>query len=70
MPSGKLSTSFVLKMNPAIAFGATCGGLTSTLALGAITKLAKSDAPAMGDVGVYAFANIVLTVAGQLIMLL
>ena len=46
------------------------GGLTSTPALGVVTKLAKSNVPAMGYVGVYAFANIILTVAGQLMMLL
>lgn len=61
---------YVLKMNPAILLGAMCGGLTSTPALGVITKQAKSDIPAMGYVGVYAFANIILTVAGQLIMMM
>ncbi len=68
--AGILYGKHVLKMNPAILLGAMCGGLTSTPALGVITKQAKSDVPAMGYVGVYAFANIILTVAGQLIMLL
>jgi putative transport protein len=67
---GILYGKHVLKMNPAILFGAMTGGLTSTPALGVITKLARSNIPAMGYVGVYAFANIILTIAGQIIMLL
>jgi putative transport protein len=67
---GVLFGKIVLKMNPAILFGAITGGLTSTPALGVITKQAKSDIPAMGYVGVYAFANIILTVAGQLMMII
>lgn len=67
---GILYGRYVLKMNPAILFGAMTGGLTSTPALGVITKLARSNIPAMGYVGVYAFANIILTIAGQIIMLL
>ena len=68
--AGVVYGKYVLKMNPAILLGAMCGGLTSTPALGVITKQAKSDIPAMGYVGVYAFANIILTVAGQLIMMM
>lgn len=68
--AGILYGKYVLKMNPAILLGAMCGGLTSTPALGVITKQAMSDIPAMGYVGVYAFANIILTVAGQLIMMM
>ena len=67
--AGVLYGKYVLKMNPAVLLGAMCGGLTSTPALGMITKQARSDIPAMGYVGVYAFANIILTVAGQLIMM-
>ncbi len=67
---GILFGKMVLKMNPAILFGAMTGGLTSTPALGIVTKLAKSNVPAIGYVGVYAFANIILTMAGQFIMLL
>ena len=67
---GILYGRYVLKMNPAILFGAMTGGLTSTPALGVITKQARSNIPAMGYVGVYAFANIILTIAGQMIMLI
>ncbi len=66
--AGVLYGKYVLNMNPAILLGAMCGGLTSTPALGVITAQAKSDIPAIGYVGVYAFANIILTIAGQLIM--
>jgi len=66
--AGVLYGKYVLKMNPAIMLGSMCGGLTSTPALGVITAQAESDIPAIGYVGVYAFANIILTVAGQLIM--
>ncbi len=66
---GILYGKYVLKMNPAILMGAMCGGLTSTPALGVVTKLARSDIPAIGYVGVYAFANIILTLVGQLVML-
>lgn len=61
---------YVLKLNPAILFGAMTGGLTSTPALGIITEQAKSNAPAIGYAGTYAFASIILTLAGQIIMLL
>lgn len=66
---GILYGRYALKMNPAILMGAMCGGLTSTPALGVVTKLSKSDIPAIGYVGVYAFANIILTLVGQLVML-
>ena len=66
---GVLYGKYVLKINPAILLGAVCGGLTSTPALDVINKQAKSDIPAMGYVGVYAFSNIILAIAGQLIMI-
>ena len=66
--AGVLYGKYVLKMNPAILLGAVCGRLTSRPALDVINKQAKSDIPAMGYVGVYAFSNIVLAMAGQLIM--
>lgn len=67
---GILYGKYVLKMNPAILFGVMTGGLTSTPALGVVTKQAKSNIPAMGYVGVYAFANIILTIAGQIMVLI
>jgi putative transport protein len=67
--SGIYFGKYVLKMNPAILFGAMTGGLTSTPALAVVTKQAKSNVPAIGYVGVYAFANIILTLAGQIMMI-
>ena len=67
--SGIYFGKYVLKMNPAILFGAMTGGLTSTPALAVVTKQAKSNVPAIGYVGVYAFANIILTLAGQVMMI-
>jgi putative transport protein len=60
----------VLKMNPALLFGAVTGGLTSTPALGVVTKAADSAVPTLGYAGVYAFAVIILTVAGQVMILI
>jgi putative transport protein len=60
----------VLKMNPALLFGAVTGGLTSTPALGIVTKTANSPVPALGYAGVYAFAVIILTVTGQVMILI
>ena len=58
----------VLKMNPAILLGAIAGGMTSTPALGVVTTSAGSNVPGLGYAGVYAFAVILLTVTGQLMM--
>ncbi len=60
----------VLRMNAALLFGAVAGGLTSTPSLGVVTKAARSNVPALGYAGVYAFAVIILTVVGQLLMTL
>ena len=37
---------------------------------GIITAAAKSEAPALGYTGTYAFANVLLTVAGSVILVL
>jgi putative transport protein len=60
----------VLKMNPAETLGAVTGAMTSGAALSVVNDAAKSNAPALGYTGTYAFANVILTVAGTLIMLL
>jgi putative transport protein len=59
---------YVLKMNSAIVFGAVTGSMTSTAALTQITSQAKSTLPTIGYVGTYAFANVLLALAGSLIM--
>ncbi len=60
----------VLKMNPAETMGAVTGAMTSGAALSVVNDAAKSNAPALGYTGTYAFANVILTVAGTLIMLI
>jgi len=59
----------VLKLNPAETLGAVTGAMTSGAALSVVNDAAKSNAPALGYTGTYAFANVILTVAGTLIML-
>jgi putative transport protein len=59
---------WVLKMNPALLLGAMTGAMTSTPALGIVTRLAKSGLPAVGYAGTYPFANIVLTLVGTVLM--
>ena len=58
----------VLKMSPVILLGALAGSITSTPALVIINKGAKSSLPSLGYAGAYAFANILLTMIGQLVM--
>jgi putative transport protein len=60
---------YILKMHPAILMGAITGSMTSTPALVIVNNTAKSSLPALGYTGAYAFANIILTLAGQMIML-
>ena len=60
----------VLNLNPAEALGGVTGSMTSGAALSVVSEAAKSDVPALGYTGAYAFANVILTVAGTLIMLL
>jgi putative transport protein len=60
----------IMKMNGAILFGAVAGGLTSTPSLSVVTRAADSNVPALGYAGVYAFAIIMLTIAGQVMMMM
>ncbi|MEP4484891.1 MAG: TrkA C-terminal domain-containing protein [Halioglobus sp.] len=60
----------VLNLNPAEALGGVTGSMTSGAALSVVTGAAQSNVPALGYTGAYAFANVILTLAGTLIMLL
>ena len=60
----------ILRLNAAEALGGVTGAMTSGAALSVVTKEAESDAPALGYTGAYAFANVILTLAGTLIMLI
>jgi len=53
-----------------VLLGAITGAMTSTPALSIICEEAKSSVPALGYAGTYAFANVILTVAGTLMMVL
>ncbi len=58
-----------LRMNPALLLGALTGAMTSTPALGIVQHVSKSTVPALGYAGTYALANVLLTLAGTLLML-
>lgn len=59
----------ILGLNPAAVLGGVTGSMTSGAALSIVTEAAKSDAPSLSYTGAYAFANVILTLAGTLIML-
>jgi putative transport protein len=59
----------VLGLNPAELMGGLAGSMTSGAALQIVTSEAKSPVPALGYTGAYAFANVILTIAGSLILL-
>ncbi len=59
---------YLLRMNPALLMGAVTGSMTSTGALQQINKSAQSTLPTLGYVGAYAFANVLLTIAGSIAM--
>jgi len=66
---GYIFGSKVLKLNPVLLLGGITGSMTSGASLSIVTKAAQSQVPALGYAGAYAFANILLTVAGSLILL-
>ncbi len=59
----------ILKLNPVLLLGAITGAMTSGAALSVLTKATNSSVPLLGYTGSYAFANILLTIAGSLILL-
>jgi putative transport protein len=58
----------ILRFNAAIAFGAITGAMTSGAALSIVCKEADSNVPALGYTGTYAFANVLLTIAGTVVL--
>jgi putative transport protein len=58
-----------LKIEPVLLFGGITGAMTSGASLAVVTSAAKSSLPALGYTGTYAFANVLLMVAGSLILL-
>jgi putative transport protein len=67
---GYVAGRYLLKLNPALLLGALTGAMTSTPALNVVTEAAKSSVPALGYAGTYTFANVLLTFAGALMMVL
>ena len=59
----------ILKIHPVMLMGAITGSMTSGASLSIVTGLARSPLPALGYAGAYAFANILLTIAGSIILL-
>ena len=59
---------YLMRMNVALLLGAITGSMTSTAALQQINNRAKSSLPTLGYVGSYAFANVLLAVAGNIIV--
>jgi putative transport protein len=66
---GYLVGDKLLKISPALLFGAITGAMTSGAALSVVIKEAKSPVPSLGYTGTYAFANVLLVVAGTLIVM-
>jgi putative transport protein len=58
----------VLKIHPVLLLGGITGSMTSGAALSVVTGAAKSSMPSLGYTGAYAFANVLLTVAGSVIL--
>ena len=61
--------AYVLKMNRALLFGAIIGARTCAPAMDMINEHARSSIPALGYAGTYAIANVLLTIAGTLIII-
>lgn len=59
----------VQKMNPLMLLGSITGAMTSGGALSVINSQANSTIAGIGYTGAYAFANVLLTIAGALIVL-
>ncbi len=61
--------AYVLRMNRALLFGAIMGARTCAPAMEIISDTARSNIPALGYAGTYAIANVLLTLAGTLIVI-
>lgn len=60
----------VLGLPPVLLFGALTGAMTSAAAMSLVNSEARSALPSLGYTGTYAFANVILTVVGTVIMFL
>ncbi len=62
--------AYILKMNRALLFGAIMGARTCAPAMEIISDTARSNIPALGYAGTYAIANVLLTLAGTIIIII
>jgi len=62
--------AYVFKMNRALLFGAIIGARTCAPAMDIVNDYARSTVPALGYAGTYAIANILMTLAGTLLIIL
>ena len=62
--------AYVLKMNRALLIGAIVGARTCGPAMDVVNEQAKSTIPALGYAGTYAIANILMTLAGTVLIIL
>jgi len=60
----------VLRMNPLMLLGSITGAMTSGGALNVINAQSRNTIASIGYTGAYAFANVLLTIAGAVIILL
>ena len=62
--------AYLLNMNRALLVGAIIGARTCAPAMDIVNEHARSTVPALGYAGTYAIANVFMTVAGTIIILL
>lgn len=62
--------AYLFKMNRALLFGAIIGARTCAPAMDIVNDYARSTIPALGYAGTYAIANILMTLAGTLLIIL
>jgi putative transport protein len=62
--------AYLFKMNKALLFGAIIGARTCAPAMDIVNDYARSTIPALGYAGTYAIANILMTLAGTLLIIL
>ena len=58
----------VLGIHPVLLLGGITGSMTSGASLSVVTSAAKSPMPSLGYTGAYAFDNVLLTIAGSLVL--
>jgi len=67
--AGYLVGRYILRINLVLLLGAITGSMTSGACLSIVNQEAKSGIPALGYTGAYAFANVLLTIGGSIILL-